>query len=102
MCQKLVLLLVGGRKAIKMKCLLDPDGLVCPGKVAPGQRPDPARAGTWLEAAGPDVVWGGGFIKLFSVGSLEVIRLLGLCLLLHVCPYESQGSREQGQEKHRT
>lgn len=69
MCQKLVLPLVGGRKAMKMKWLLDPDGLVCPGKAAPGQRPEPACAGTRPEAAGPDIVWRGGFIKLFNVGS---------------------------------
>ena len=75
---------MGGRKAMKMKWLLDPDGLVCPGKVARGQCLEPARAGARPEAASLDVVWGEACIKLFNVGSSEVIPLLGLPQLLHV------------------
>lgn len=69
---------------MKMKWLLDPDGLVCPGKVALGQCPEPAHAGARWEAASLDIVWGGTCIKLFNVGSSEVIPLFGLPLLLHV------------------
>ena len=69
---------------MKMKWLLDPDGLVCPGKVARGQCLEPARAGARPEAASLDVVWGEACIKLFNVGSLEVIPLIGLPLILHV------------------
>ena len=100
MCQKLVFPLIGGRKAMKMKWLLDPDGLVCPGKAAPGQCPEPARAGARPEAAGLDVVWGGACIKLFNVGSSEVVPLLGLPLLLHVLTKargsESKAGRNTG------
>lgn len=100
MRQKLVLPLIGGRKAMKMKWLLDPDGLVCPGKVAPGQCPEPARAGARPDAASLDVFWGGACIKLFNVGSSEVIPLLGLHLLLHVLTKarvaESKAKRNTG------
>lgn len=70
MSQKLVLPLVGGRKAMKMKWLLDPERARLSWESGTG-----AASRTSLcrhlrqEAASPDIIWRGGLYKLFNVGS---------------------------------